>query len=153
MAQDFVSAPVSPQSEAADSTFSEDAARTLRLIDAERRELARLQVFFRGAVRVQLKPLVHAIGVSERSVRNHKNILRINGVEVLPALVQGSITYDLEAVARALALADVQPPPPARVVAANLAKVKAKTEPVREATKAKGRAKKTDLAEQIGGAA
>lgn len=88
------------------------ASQPVRLSDAQRREFARLREHFHGAVRVQLKPLAHAIGIAERSVRNYGNRLRIDGLEIMPASVCGRVTYDLEEVANALALSAIQPPPP-----------------------------------------
>ncbi|MBV8035185.1 hypothetical protein [Roseateles sp.] len=110
-----------------------------RFAEAQRREFARLQGHFRGAVRAQLKPLAAAIGVAERTVRNNFNTLRINGQEIRPSQVCGRVTFDLEEVAHALALGAIQTPPPARVVARK----------ERVPATPKGRGKKADLAAQI----
>jgi hypothetical protein len=122
-----------------DAQHSESIAQLDRLAEARRREFARLQAHFRGAVRAQLKPLAHAIGIAERTVRNNANMLKINGYEIRPAQVCGRVTFDLEEVANALALGAIQAPPPARVVARR----------ERVLATPKGRAKKADLAAQI----
>ena len=70
----------------------------------------RLQLHFRGQLRAQLKPLAQAIGIGENTVRNGGNIVRINGHEVRPALVNGRLTYDLAEVAEALACRDLEAP-------------------------------------------
>ncbi len=67
--------------------------------------LQNLQQHFRGQLRAQLKPLAAAIGVSEKVVRNAGNIIRINGLEVRPAVINARLTYDLQEVAAALAAA------------------------------------------------
>lgn len=74
----------------------------------------RLQLHFRGQLRAQLKPLAQAIGIGENTVRNGGNIVRINGREVRPAVVNGRLTYDLAEVAEALAVSghDVKEPEP-----------------------------------------
>lgn len=72
----------------------------------------RLQLHFRGQLRAQLKPLAQAIGIGENTVRNGGNIVRINGREVRPAVVNGRLTYDLAEVAEALAGHDVKEPIP-----------------------------------------
>lgn len=72
----------------------------------------RLQIHFRGQLRAQLKPLAQAIGVSENTVRNGGNIVRINGREVRPAVVNGRLTYDLAEVAEAPASTDIEAPVP-----------------------------------------
>lgn len=72
----------------------------------------RLQLHFRGQLRAQLKPLAQAIGIGENTVRNGGNIVRINGREVRPAVVNGRLTYDLAEVAEALACRDVEEPIP-----------------------------------------
>ena len=72
----------------------------------------RLQLHFRGQLRAQLKPLAQAIGIGENTVRNGGNIVRINGREVRPAIVNGRLTYDLAEVAEALAGRDVEAPVP-----------------------------------------
>lgn len=79
------------------------AAAEARLA-AREAEFARLQGYFRGAARVQLKPLAHVLGVSDRTVRNRGNRLEINGVAILPVVIAGRLTYDLTEVAGALAL-------------------------------------------------
>lgn len=83
--------------------------------------LHRLQMHFRGQLRAQLKPLAAAVGVGENTVRNAGNVLRINGIEVRPALINGRLSFDLMDVAAALAAADAapsvpkaRPAPPAR---------------------------------------
>lgn len=80
------------------------------------RHFQRLQFHFRGQLRVQLKPLAQAIGIGENTVRNGGNIVRINGREVRPAIVNGRLTYDLAEVAEALAFAstatDIELPVP-----------------------------------------
>ena len=68
--------------------------------------LLELQIHFRGQLFVQLKPLAQAIGIGENTIRNGGNIVRINGREVRPAVVNGRLTYDLAEVAEALALSD-----------------------------------------------
>jgi hypothetical protein len=112
-----------------------------RLSVAQRRELARLRDHFHGAVRVQLKPLAHAIGIADRTVRNNGNRLRINGLEIMPASVCGRVTYDLEEVANALALSAIQAPPPARIVE--------RKPPQSVGALPKGRSRKSDLSTQI----
>ena len=72
----------------------------------------RLQLHFRGQLRAQLKPLAQAIGIGENTVRNGGNLLRINGCEVRPAIVNGRLTYDLAEVAEALARHDAEQPVP-----------------------------------------
>lgn len=72
----------------------------------------RLQLHFRGQLRAQLKPLAQAIGIGENTVRNGGNIVRINGHEVRPAVVNGRLTYDLAEVAEALASTDIEVPVP-----------------------------------------
>lgn len=72
----------------------------------------RLQLHFRGQLRAQLKPLAQAIGIGENTIRNGGNIVRINGHEVRPAVVNGRLTYDLAEVAEALAGLNVEAPVP-----------------------------------------
>lgn len=74
--------------------------------------LQRLQLHFRGQLRAQLKPLAGAVGIGENTIRNNKNIVRINGREVHPAVVNGRYTYDLAEVAQALAASSVEEPAP-----------------------------------------
>jgi hypothetical protein len=120
---------------------SGDGDQLQRFLEAQQRELTRLQLHFRGAVRVQLKPLAAAIGIAASTVRNNFNTLRINGKEIRPSQVCGRVTFDLEEVAHALALGAIQAPPPARVVRAK----GAETEPQRK----RGRIKKPDLAVEL----
>lgn len=120
--------------------ISETAAR---FASAQLVELARLQQCFHGAVRAQLKPLAAAIGISERTVRNHRNVMVINGHEIRPAVVCGRVTYSLEAVAHALAHSAIELPPPARVAPQ-------RSRPAQpEAVKRAGRRRKVSLADQI----
>lgn len=71
----------------------------------------RLQQRFPGQLRAQLKPLTSAIDIGENTVRNNGNIIRINGQEVRPAIVNGRLTYDLAEVAAALAVSSVSDEP------------------------------------------
>ncbi len=121
-------------------SLSETAAL---LATAQQVELARLRQCFHGAVRAQLKPLAAAIGISERTVRNHRNVMVINGHEIRPAVVCGRVTYSLEAVAHALAHSAIELPPPARV-----APKRTRLAPP-ETTRRPGRRKKASLAEQL----
>ena len=77
-----------------------------------REHFVKLQLHFRGQLRAQLKPLALAIGIGENTVRNGGNIVRINGREVRPAVVNGRLTYDLAEVAEALASTDIEHPVP-----------------------------------------
>ncbi len=71
--------------------------------------LHRLQLHFRGQLRAQLKPLAAAIGIGENTIRNAGNLVRINGIVVRPAVINGRLTYDLTEIAAALAAADAAP--------------------------------------------
>lgn len=88
------------------STFTTSRA------DTHREHYLKLQLHFRGQLRAQLKPLAQAIGIGENTVRNGGNIVRINGREVRPAVVNGRLTYDLAEVAEALASTDIEVPVP-----------------------------------------
>jgi hypothetical protein len=87
-----------------DTSFTSGAASTDFIA-----HLHRLQMHFRGQMRVQLKPLAAAVGVGENTVRNAGNVLRIGGVDVRPTVINNRLTFDLMEVAAALAAADAMP--------------------------------------------
>lgn len=108
-----------------------------------------LERHFHGAGRVQLKHIAGFLGVSERTIRNNKNALRIAGRDIYPISINGRLKFDLMEIASALAnvaasMSGLAPDKFDEQRSENL-----KSDAIQ---KPQGRKKKQDLAIQIGGA-